>query len=30
LTAESLSIERHGSGASNNFDIFELQWLAAR
>jgi hypothetical protein len=29
-TTESLSIERHGTGARNNFDIFELQWLATR
>jgi hypothetical protein len=30
VTAESFSVERHGTGARNNFDIFELQWLATR
>jgi hypothetical protein len=30
LTAESLLVERHGAGARNNFDVFELQRLAAR
>lgn len=28
-TAESLFVERHGARARNNFDVFELQWLAA-
>jgi hypothetical protein len=29
LTAESLFVERHGARARNNFDVFELQRLAA-
>jgi hypothetical protein len=30
LTAESLLVERHGTRARNNFDVFELQRPAAR
>src|SRR6266404_1102344 len=30
LTAESLPVERHGARARDNFDVFELQRLAAR
>src|SRR5258707_15169627 len=30
LTAESLSVERHGAAARNDFDVFKPQRLAAR
>ena len=30
LTAESLSVERHGAGTRDNFDVLELQGLATR
>jgi hypothetical protein len=34
LTTETLSVERHGAGARNNFDVFDLQrrkerWIAS-
>ncbi len=30
LTSESLSVERHGAGARNNFNVLKLQRLASR
>jgi hypothetical protein len=30
LPTKSLSVERHSPGARSNFDVFELQRLAAR